>query len=80
MRYFFIEPAALQRPVVAIEGSEVRHIKNVLRLKPGDKIRVFDGEGFEYDASIDRFCADRVEIKIGRKFHRPSKSQWHRRC
>jgi 16S rRNA (uracil1498-N3)-methyltransferase len=68
MRYFFIEPAALQRPVVAIEGSEVRHIKNVLRLKPGDKIRVFDGEGFEYDASIDRFCADRVEIKIGRKF------------
>ena len=68
MRYFFVEPAALQKPVVAIEGSEVRHIKNVLRLKPGDKIRVFDGEGFEYDASIDRFCADRVEIKIGRKF------------
>jgi 16S rRNA (uracil1498-N3)-methyltransferase len=68
MRYFFIEPAALQKPVVAIEGSEVRHIKNVVRLKPGDKIRVFDGEGFEYDASIDRFCADRVEIKIGRKF------------
>ena len=68
MRYFFIEPAALQKPVVAIEGSEVRHIKNVLRLKPGDKIRVFDGEGFEYDASIQRFFADRVEIKIGRKF------------
>jgi 16S rRNA (uracil1498-N3)-methyltransferase len=68
MRYFFIEPAALQRPVVAIEGSEVRHIKNVLRLKPGDKIRVFDGEGFEYDASIHRFFADRVEIKIRRKF------------
>ena len=68
MRYFFIEPAALQKPVVAIEGSEVRHIKNVLRLKPGDKIRLFDGEGFEYDASIQRFFADRVEIEIRRKF------------
>ena len=68
MRHFFIEPAALQKPVVAIEGSEVRHIKNVLRLKPGDQIRVFDGEGFEYDASIQRFFADRVEIKIRRKF------------
>jgi len=68
MRYFFIEPAALHEPVVAIEGSEVRHIKTVLRLKPGDKIRVFDGEGFEYDASIHRFFADRVEIKIRRKF------------
>ena len=68
MRYFFIEPAALQKPIVAIEGSEVRHMKNVLRLKPGDQIRVFDGEGFEYDASIHRFFADRIEIEIIRKF------------
>ena len=68
MRYFFIEPAALQKPVAAIKGSEVRHIKNVLRLKPGDQIRVFDGKGFEYDASIYRILSDRVEIKIQRKF------------
>ena len=68
MRYFFVESKALNKPFAAIEGSEVRHMKNVLRLKPGDKIRVFDGEGFEYDASIHRFFADRVEIKITRKF------------
>ena len=68
MRYFFIEPAALRKNVVAIEGSEVRHIKNVLRLKPGDIIRVFDGEGFEYDANIQQFVEDRIEIKIARKF------------
>ena len=68
MRYFFVESKALQKPFAAIEGCEVRHIKNVLRLKSGDKIRVFDGEGFEYDASIHRFFADRVEIKITRKF------------
>jgi 16S rRNA (uracil1498-N3)-methyltransferase len=68
MRRFFIEPAALQKPVVAIEGSEVRHIKNVLRLKPGDKIRLFDGEGFEYEAIIRRFLANRIEIKIAHKF------------
>jgi 16S rRNA (uracil1498-N3)-methyltransferase len=68
MRYFFVESKSLKKPFAVIEGSEVRHIKNVLRLKPGDKIRVFDGEGFEYDASIRRFFADRVEIKISRKF------------
>jgi 16S rRNA (uracil1498-N3)-methyltransferase len=68
MRYFFVEAKALKKPFAVIEGTEVRHIKNVLRLKPGDKIRVFDGEGFEYDASIHRFSADRVEIKIRRKF------------
>ncbi len=68
MRYFFVDSKALNMPFAAIEGSEVRHMKNVLRLKPGDKIRVFDGEGFEYDASIHRFFADRVEIKITHKF------------
>ncbi len=68
MRYFFVEAEALQQPVVVIKGSEVRHIKNVLRLKPGDQIRVFDGEGFEYEARIHRFCAGRVEIKVTRKF------------
>jgi 16S rRNA (uracil1498-N3)-methyltransferase len=67
MRYFFIEPAALLKPTAAIDGSEVRHIKKVLRLKPGDQIRLFDGEGFEYEAIIRRFVADRVEVKIIRK-------------
>jgi 16S rRNA (uracil1498-N3)-methyltransferase len=68
MRYFFVESKSLKKRFCAIAGSEVRHIKNVLRLKPGDRIRVFDGEGFEYDASIHRFFDDRVEIKIERKF------------
>ena len=67
MRYFFIEPAALLKPTVAIDGSEVRHIKKVLRLKPGDQIRLFDGEGFEYEAIICRFAGDRVELKINQK-------------
>ena len=74
MRYFFVESRLLKKPFCAIEGSEVRHIKNVLRLKPGDRIRVFDGEGFEYDASIHRFFDDRVEIKIERKFPGPRES------
>jgi 16S rRNA (uracil1498-N3)-methyltransferase len=68
MRYFFVESRSIRKPFCTIEGSQARHIKNVLRLKPGDRIRVFDGEGFEYDASIHRFFDDRVEIKITRKF------------
>jgi 16S rRNA (uracil1498-N3)-methyltransferase len=74
MRYFFVESRVLKKPSVVIEGAEARHMKNVLRLKPGDKIRVFDGEGFEYDASIHRFLAERVEIKIARKFQGTTES------
>lgn len=67
MRHFFIKPAELLKPTVAIDGSEMRHIKNVLRLKPGDPIQLFDGQGFEYEAVIQRFAADRVELKIIQK-------------
>ena len=67
MRYFYIEPTALKKSNIAIEGSEVRHIKNVLRLKSGDTIRLFDGQGFEYEAVIQRLLANRVEIRVTRK-------------
>jgi 16S rRNA (uracil1498-N3)-methyltransferase len=64
MRYFYIEPDALRKAPVALKGSQLRHIKNVLRLKPGSRICLVDGEGFEYMAVIRRFLADRVELEI----------------
>ena len=68
MRYFYIEPTALKKPNIALEGSEVRHIKNVLRLKPGDTIRLFDGQGFEYEAAIQHMRSSRVELRITHKY------------
>lgn len=73
MRYFYIEPAALRKTPVAIEGAEVRHIKNVLRLKPGSRICLVDGKGFEYEAVIQRFGVDRVELELRHK--RPGKKE-----
>jgi len=64
MRYFYIEPDALKKPKIVLEGSEMRHIKNVLRLKSGDTIRLFDGRGFEYEAAIQRVLSNRVELCI----------------
>ena len=64
MRYFYIQPDALRKEPVALKGSELRHIKNVLRLKPGNRICLVDGRGFEYGAVIRRFLTDRVELEI----------------
>ena len=47
MRYFFIDPSAIKDRVVTITGSEAHHIKTVLRLKPGDDLKLFDGTGYE---------------------------------
>ena len=57
MRHFFIDPSMLTKPLVMIKGSEAHHIRNVLRLKAGDGIILFDGTGFEYEAVISNMSA-----------------------
>ncbi len=37
---------------IIIDSEDVRHIKNVLRLKTGDKIEVCDGKGCDYSCEI----------------------------
>ena len=64
MRYFFIDPSRVTDPVVSIIGSEAHHIKNVLRLKPGDGLKLFDGTGFEYEADIISVTAKAVAVAI----------------
>ncbi len=68
MRHFYIDPSAAAKPLATIEGAEAHHIKNVLRLQPGDHLKLFDGTNYEYDAVITSFCADKVEIEIQRKY------------
>ena len=64
MRYFFIDPSLVTGPEVSITGSEAHHIKNVLRLKVGDGLKLFDGTGFEYEAAIVRVSATKVTVEI----------------
>ena len=67
MRYFFIEPTRVTGPVVSITGPEAHHIKTVLRLKPGDGLKLFDGTGFEYEAVITSVSVKEVTVEIQRK-------------
>ena len=68
MRYFFIEQSAIPGSTSIITGLDARHIKTVLRLKPGDKIGLFDGRGYEYRAEIITFSPGRVEVSISDSF------------
>lgn len=40
MYHFFVEPCAIVDKEVTITGKDVNHIKNVLRMKPGEEISV----------------------------------------
>lgn len=68
MRYFFIKPLAPSATTAVISGSDAKHVKTVLRLKPGDSVGLFDGSGMEYEARITALTTDRVEADVIRRF------------
>jgi len=68
MRYFFIEKSERENSILSITGPDARHIKTVLRMKPGDKLGLFDGKGFEYQARIVDLSPKRVQVSLIRRF------------
>ncbi len=61
MYQFFVEPSQIQDKKVIITGSDVNHMKNVLRMKPGEEIAVRNGvDGKEYRCGIEEFAQDQV--------------------
>ena len=61
MYQFFVEPSQIQDKKVIITGSDVNHIKNVLRLKAGEEIAVRNGvDGKEYRCGIEGFGRDQI--------------------
>ena len=56
-----MEPGQIQGKTVIITGSDVNHIKNVLRMKPGEEIAVSNGvDGREYRCGIEEIREDEV--------------------
>ena len=60
---FFQYPIPLSGPV-ALEEQESRHASNVLRLKIGDAIVLFDGCGGEADATISSISKRSVSAEV----------------
>ena len=52
---------------VSLGGDEARHLREVLRLKTGDAVRVFDGVGNEYNAIVVKAMRDSAVLEIGEK-------------
>lgn len=65
MFQFFIEEYQLSEGKAYIEGPDVNHIKNVLRMKEGDELNVvIDGNSNEYRCGIESFEEDRVNLTV----------------
>lgn len=64
MYHFFVEPEQVQGKEIVITGPDVNHIRNVLRMKPGEEMSVSDGRGRTYTCQVDSLDPERVIVKI----------------
>ena len=48
MHRFFAEPSQIGEKEIRITGPDVNHIRNVLRMRPGEELLIADGTGGEY--------------------------------
>lgn len=64
MFQFFVDDSQVGKEYVTITGSDVNHISNVLRMKPGEKIRVSTSGGQDYFCSIAEIGPDFVQADL----------------
>lgn len=64
MNQFFVEASQIQGSQIIIEGADVNHIKNVLRMKRGEEIMISNGTDRHYICSVMDICETQVITKI----------------
>ena len=64
MHHFFVEAHQVENGSVRILGGDVNHMKNVLRMRAGEKVAVSDGAGQTYLCQVESFEEDAVCLKI----------------
>jgi len=64
MHRFMVDPGNIRDGVILITGSDLKHLRQVLRLGKGDLIVVFDGSGVEYTARLTEVGKDQASAVI----------------
>lgn len=67
MYQFFVEPEWIQEKEITIIGSDVNHIKNVLRMRAGEEVRISDNAGSDFYCAISRIEDDKIILSVQRE-------------
>jgi 16S rRNA (uracil1498-N3)-methyltransferase len=61
----FHVPTAAPGARVVLDSHAARHAREVLRLRAGATVRLFDGEGLEFEGLLEEVSRRRVRVRIG---------------
>jgi 16S rRNA (uracil1498-N3)-methyltransferase len=60
---FYVNCELARGPVV-VEGAEAHHLATVCRLRPGDVVCLFNGNGLQYPARVNEIGRRRVTLEV----------------
>lgn len=69
MSRYFVTPQQITGDYIIIDGTDVKHIRDVLRLGASDIITVCAGTGIEYKAEIFSIDKDIIKLRIINELH-----------
>jgi 16S rRNA (uracil1498-N3)-methyltransferase len=61
---FYVPAARAQTDAIELPTDEAAHLSRVLRLSAGDRVRVFNGRGEEWDAVVSETTRTRVLVQL----------------
>ncbi|MGH7829486.1 MAG: 16S rRNA (uracil(1498)-N(3))-methyltransferase [Candidatus Binatia bacterium] len=64
MPRFFVSQSAVTETRATVTGGELEHMRRVFRLRPGDRVTLFDDTGREHEGVIRSYGAAAAEVKI----------------
>lgn len=64
MYHFFTKTEMFTESEAVITGPDVNHIRNVLRMKPGEKVLISDGRGINYFCELTEIGSEAVKAAI----------------
>ncbi len=59
---------------LSLGGEQARYVGRVLRLRPGDAVTVFDGNGGEYSATVGSVTKQQLDLSVGEHVARDTES------
>lgn len=64
MYHFFVKPEQIGQQEIRITGTDVNHMKNVLRMKPGEQVLISNGIDRDYHCEIAAITPEEVTARI----------------
>ena len=64
MHYFFVTPDQVRDGCCLITGQDVNHIRNVLRMRPGEQVGIRDGISRNYICTLEKIGEEEILARI----------------